>query len=365
MNKIIYLDAAASALKPDAVVDAQTDFLRRNYSNAGRGICVRAAATDEMVRAARERTARFINARPDQVVFTSGTTGAMNEIARMVRAGRDGRMTVAVSDLDHHSARMPFEAMPDSDVVVIGLTPEFDIDSNRVPYADVMVITAMSNVMGAPQDVAGIIRAAREKNPDVITVVDAAQYVAHMPVDVEQWGCDFMCFSAHKIGADTGLGIMYVRNPEKFSPAKFGGGMVKKITGAQWILEEAPRKFEAGTLPLTQISGLGAAIDYLESNRPDLNLVKYIHDELSAMNGVRVLTARDAALASFVVDGMHVIDVGAMLGANDICVRAGNMCATWVHAALGISGSVRISVGPWNTIDDVRAAVRVIGGMAK
>ena len=131
------------------------------------------------------------------------------------------------------------------------------------------------------------------------------------------------------------------------------------------ILNEAPEMWEAGTLPLTQIAGLTPAIDYLEKHRPNLYLIKYAYDELVKNPKMKILTTRDAAILSFVVDGMHPLDVGALIGANNICVRAGNMCAAWIHARMGIPGSIRISVGSQNTIDDINKAIDVINKIVK
>ena len=379
MNNIIYLDSAASALKPESVIAAECDFLRHDYANAGRGICARASNVDDMVAKARARAAQFINARPDQIVFTSGTTDGMNRIVHIINDCVCGtgikNKTVMVSDLDHHSARLPFELLYDSDLCKIVLCPmddKYNLMCSDLPRADVFVITAMSNVMGVAQDVTELIAAARRKNPDVITVVDAAQYVVHDEIDVQKWDCDFMCFSAHKIGADTGLGIMYMKNPERWvSPDKFGGGMISKITGSavehnvmfQW--ENAPAKFEAGTLPVTQIIGLPVAIDYLSANRPNLDLIKYLYDRLSENARIKIITSRDAALLTFYIDGMHILDFGALVGARGLCLRVGNMCASWIHKALGVAGTARISVGSTNTMDDAVRAADIIESVVK
>ena len=364
MNKIIYLDSAASAQKPAAVIDAQNAFLRDSYANAGRGICARAAHVDELVATARASVADFIGAAaPHQIVFTSGTTDSMNMIADLI-ASRV--RTVAVSDLDHHSARLPFMANGRYDVVLMPLDSNFNIDIARVPRADAVIITAMSNVLGVGQDVAAIVRAARAANPDVITVVDAAQYVAHEKMDVTGWGADFVCFSGHKIGADTGVGVMYIRNPDDYAPVRFGGGMITRIADDGTIMTPAaPDRFEAGTLPLTQIIGLPYAIDAWRAWDGGADVRHYIYDELAAMTGVRLLTGRDAALISFVVDGMHALDFGALVGARGLCLRVGNMCASWIHRALDIPASIRISNGPWNTPADAAAATDIIRGVIK
>ncbi len=357
MNKIIYLDAAASYLKPQSVIDAQVDFLTNHYANSGRGICKRADYTDIMLRNARECVAEFIGADTENVVFTSGTTAGMNLIAKMLNLSSE--MRVGVSDLDHHSARLPF-VMTGANIIVCPLDDALNIDVYNIPCVDVLVITAMSNVIGVAQDVQKIISAAKQKNPNVITVIDAAQFVVHNKIDVKNWDCDFLCFSGHKIGADTGIGVLYIKNPNMFHPVVFGGGMVNKIVGDDILFNCAPDIFEAGTLPLTQIAGMGVAIKNIIDNRPDLSLIRYLYDELSSIDKIKIISKRDSVLLSFVVTDMHVLDVGTLIGAHNVCVRAGNMCASWIHKYLGIDGSIRISVGGYNTIDEIKDVVKVI-----
>ena len=344
--------------KPIAVIDAQRDFLTQSYANAGRGICARAAAVDESVAHARNAVARFINAAPHQIVFTSGATDGLNRVVDIIGNAR----CVAVSDLEHHSARLPWVGVQ---TVQMPLDEHYNYDVKNIPYADVVVITAMSNVLGVPQDVAAIVRAAREKNPNVITVVDAAQYVAHDKIDVKEWDCDFLCFSGHKIGADTGVGVMYIKEPDRWAPDKLGGGMVARVDGNTFVTEPAPYKFEAGTLPLTQIIGLPYAIEYIKSHRPDLAQIKYLYDALVTNPRIKILTARDAALLSFITDDMAAIDFGALVGARGICLRVGNMCASWIHNRMGLRGSIRISVGPQNTNDEIEQAANIIKGIVR
>lgn len=366
MNKIIYLDAAATYQKSESVIRAETDFLTRNYANAGRGICARAVAVDDMVARCRARVAGFMNARTDQIVFTSGTTDGMNLIANMVQVS--ARTKLLVSDIDHHSARLPFQQRVLARAGVVSVCPlddNLNIDVQNIPYADIFVITAMSNVMGMAQDVAQIVKAARQKNPNVITVVDVAQYVVHEKIDVRVWDCDFVCWSGHKIGADTGVGVMYIKNPDMFQPVKFGGGMVNKIQDDKIIWNMPPDVFEAGTLPLTQIAGLAQAIDELMQNRPNTDLVKYAYDELMKIEKIKVLSQRDAAVLTFVVNDMHVLDFGAMMGARDVCVRVGNMCASWIFKRLNLDGAIRMSVGAYNTIDDVKQFIKCVKEIVK
>jgi cysteine desulfurase/selenocysteine lyase len=380
MNKVIYLDAAASSLKPQFVIDRQSKFLRDQYANAGRGVCSRAVSVDDMVAKTRACVAKFINSSADNIVFTSGTTDGLNRIARIMDASNavSKDSVVVVSDLDHHSARLPWEEMARVDkckIKTAKLDRDFNIDLSEISRMDVLVITAMSNVLGRGQDIKKLIKDAKHINPDVITIVDAAQYVAHLPVDAVGWDCDFLCFSGHKIGADTGVGIMYVKEPGRWRIDKLGGGMVATVERNQggspsgaisaWVPADGPARYEAGTLPLTQIAGLDSAIDFWENNRPNQELIKYLHGELSRINEIEIFTGPDDALLSFRVRGMHCLDFGSLIGARGVCLRVGNMCAFWMHNTLGVDGSVRISTGWWNTVDEIKYVAGLVKTIAE
>lgn len=364
MNKFVYMDASASWLKPQSVIESEVEFLQELYANAGRGVCARAGKVDDLIANSRQIVADFIGARCENIVFTSGTTDSLNRIVNIVKNTIDKKCpVVAVSDLDHHSARLPWEMCAkngECEIVVMPLDENLNIDVNKIPNADVFVITGMSNVLGVQQDVKEIIHHIHMKNKNAITIVDAAQSVVHSKLDVYDMGCDFLCFSGHKIGADTGVGVMYIKNPDVWNLDKFGGGMVNKITESGIVFNNAPEKFEAGTLPLTQIIGLPSAIKYLSNWNGGQDFIHYMYDELAKLKNVKLLSSRDACMITFVVKNMHVLDFGALVGANNICLRVGNMCATWIHKKMNIDGSVRISVGPWNTVDDAKYVIDTI-----
>lgn len=373
MKKIVYMDAAASWLKKQSVIESEVDFLTNSYANAGRGVCNRAGLVDKKIADVRNLVANFIGAKPINIVFTFGATDALNRIVKILQNTPSvwgKKPLVAVSDLDHHSARLPWEALAREnmcDITVCPLDKHLNIDVNNIPKCDVFVITAMSNVLGIAQDVESIIKVARIKNPNVITIVDAAQFVVHNKIDVKKIGCDFLCFSGHKIGADTGVGIMYICDPERFNPDKFGGGMLNRVLDSgDFIVNQSPEKFEAGTLPLTQIVGLQNAVnDLLDWQNTKSDLIHYMYDELSSVPNIKILTQRDSCMLTFTVNDMHVLDFGMIIGTHDICVRVGNMCASWIHKKLNIEGSIRVSVGPWNTMQDAKYFVETIRKVVK
>lgn len=370
MKKFVYMDAAASWLKPQSVIETETDFLANKYANAGRGICARAEGVDTLISDARNVVAKFIGADIESVVWTSGTTDAFNRIVNIIKNTITNKYPiVAVSDLDHHSARLPFEILAqkgECKIVDMPLDFDFNIDIANMPKADIYVITAMSNVLGKAQDIIAITKVIRNLNKDAVIIVDAAQYVVHNRIDVKNIDCDFLCFSGHKIGSDTGIGVMYIKKPDDWNVDKFGGGMVNRIIDNDKIIfNKSPEKFEAGTLPLTQIVGLPGAIKYLSDWNGGHDLIEYMYDELSNLDNIKIITKRDANMISFVVKNMHVLDFGVLIGARNICVRVGNMCASWIHKRLNIDGSIRISVGPWNTMDDAQYVIENIKDLVK
>ena len=374
MNKIIYLDAAASYLKPESVIENEVNFLKNHYANSGRGVCARSSAVDNMIADSRKKVSEFIGAKSsDNIVFTSGTTDGMNRIVRILDLSKffSPNSNILVSDVDHHSARLPWEeqaCLGKCSIKVCKLDSDFNITLDGVSHIDVLVITAMSNVLGIPQDVKKIISKAKSLNPNVVTIIDAAQYVAHMPINVTDWDCDFMCFSGHKIGADTGVGVMYIKEPDRWAVDKLGGGMVSVVKEkseksgsiSEWVLAGGVSKFEAGTLPLTQIIGLSAAIDELNKNQENQKLIKYMHSELSKITRIKLLTKPESHILSFVIDDMHPLDFGSLIGAYGICLRTGKMCASWIHNIMGYDGTIRISVGSWNTMSEMEQVITVI-----
>ncbi len=366
MNKIIYMDAAASALKFKSGLDAQMDFIKNHYANHGRGVCANSVFVDNMVNNAREKIADFIGAKNDNIVFTSGTTAATNQIMRMV-LNKIKKPNVAVSDLDHHSARLPWQISHDNnlcDLQVVDLDSDYNIVLDNISKIDVFVLTAMSNVLGKKQNIKELINRVKQINPNAVVIVDAAQYVVHSKIDVNDWDCDFLVFSVHKMGGDTGLGIMYVKDLDVWMPDNFGGGMVTNVL-SNIDFAMGANKFEAGTLPLVQISGLSSVIDNMDKWKDVAILTKYIYDQLSEIKRIKFLTDENSCFITFVIDDMHYLDFGAFMSAYNICVRVGNCCASWAFNKMGYSGGVRISPGWWNSREDADSVINAIKAILK
>ena len=371
MKNTIYMDAAASSLKRDSVIKKQFDFLKNKYANSGRGICKRSIEVDNSILKVREQVANFLKSNPNQIVFTFGATDGLNRVTRILENSNcvNNNSNIYVSDLDHHSARLPWHILAGEKKInlsIFNLDSNLNISTDNISKVDIAIITAMSNVIGNKQDVINIIKKIKEINPYAITIVDACQYVIHSPINVKEWNCDFLCFSGHKIGSDTGVGILYIKEPMRWNLDKFGGGMVSSIDNLSVNFMNDISRYEAGTLPLTQIIGLGEAIKELDFNSKILDYNKYIYNNLKNIERIKFLSKEDSYILSFVIDGMNSLDFGSYLSGYDICIRVGNMCASWLHKYLNYdSGSVRISLGFWNTEDEIEYVIGVIKKVLK
>ncbi len=369
-NTVFYVDAAASSLTLISVLDVMRDFSINEYANAGRGMCRRASNVDLKIESVREKVAKFIGATGrEQIVFNSGATAGLNMAAEFVARDLDSESIVIVSDLDHHSARLPFEELARSGKCKLWVCPlndnyEMDLECLREKIRGgnvrAVLISAMSNVLGASIDVKRIV----DECGDAITVVDAAQRVVHGVMDVSDFGCDILCFSGHKMYADTGVGVMYLKNPERFYPTKFGGGMVAAVAGHDCVLSIGAARFEAGTLPIVQIIGLGTAIDWINSIGFDKlisyeqELYNYLRSELEKLN-VRILSPVGASVLTMIPNNGGALDVGARLGVNGVCLRVGTQCASWLHRYMQVDGSLRVSIGPWNSMEEMQRLVEI------
>ncbi len=373
---LVYLDSAATALKPYSVLEAEQNYGTHFGTNAARGLYPLAEQTSEHIETTRTLVAEFLRAHPEEIIFTHGTTDGINILARSLEASlTDTQGEIVVSIDAHHSQILPWQELAnrkDWDVRIAPVEPSGSIDAKALlalvnENTKVVALTLVSNVYGVVHDIASLVRAIRIKNADVFIVLDAAQAVAHIPVDVTALGVDALVFSGHKLYGPTGVGICYLTSAwqAKLHPGQFGGGMVvdTSTTPATW--KTGPEKFEAGTLPLAQIFGLKKSIEYIQTlgfphiKNHEQELLTYgIHALLTAFGKkITFLGTTDPekkiGLLSFTLAGVHPHDIASFLGEKNICVRAGEHCASFLHRELHIPASTRISFGIYTNKSDI------------
>lgn len=387
--ELAYLDSAATTQQPLAAIDAARNAALHGVGGVHRGLHPLSDDSTEAFEHARRICAEFLGAaHADEIVFTSGTTTAINLVAHALgeRWGEDD--AVAVTALDHHSNIVPWLALRERrgvDVRWIGVEhdgrlKEEDIETVfRDGRIRLLAVTGQSNVLGVRPDLPSIVATARAHN--ALVCVDAAQLAAHAPIDVRELDCDFLACSGHKLYGPTGIGLLYGKRAllAELPPFLTGGGMVRDVTDEGFIPSDAPTRFEAGSPNMLGAIGLAAALEWQKTWSWDdriaheRRLLSLLLDELRSVKGVRILGPAGAkALAgrpgndavfgcvSFVVAGLHAHDVAEVLGHEGVCVRAGHHCAGPLHRALGIDASVRASVGIYTTEEDIRTLAPAI-----
>jgi len=376
-----YLDTAATAQKPRAVIDAITRAYERDYATVHRGVYRRSASMTTAFEAARARTARFIGAASaDEIVFVRGATEGINLVAQSWgRSNLQPGDRIMLSTLEHHSNIVPWQLVGVGDVHidVAPLTADGRIDLDAMeamltPQHRMVALAHVSNVLGSVLDV----RRAAELAHGVgaLLLVDGCQAVPRMPVDVAALGCDFYVFSAHKLYGPTGIGVLWGRaeHLDGMPPVQGGGAMIDRVTFAHTTFAPPPARFEAGTPHIVGALGLHAAIDYVESIGLDAiaaheaALVAEARAALASLNSVRLFGPADSAgIVSFAIEGVHPHDVGTILDESQVAIRAGHHCAQPLMDHLGVDATARASFGVYNGRKDVEALVRGIERVAR
>lgn len=379
-----YFDSAATALKPASVVEAVREFMADYPANVHRGLHVLSERATEAFEGARLKVARHLGVDdPAQVIFTRGTTEAINLAARswgrMVLKPGDA---IVLSELEHHANIVPWQMIAAETGAVLryvdlGDDLQYDLDSFDRLFDDgrvrMVATTGMSNVTGVRPPVEEIARRARERGARVL--IDAAQSLAHEPLDVVGLGVDFAAFSGHKVFGPTGVGVLYGKREllEAMEPVLGGGNMVLRVERDRAVWNELPDKFEAGTPPIAEVIGLGAALDYIESldaeavARHERGLIEHAHATLGAVEGFRLLgpsaTAGKGPIVGFTLDGTHPHDLSHLLDRHGIAIRAGHHCAMPLHTKLGIPASARASFALYNTKDEIDRLAEALGSI--
>ncbi len=353
-----YLDSGATALKPQVVIDKMVEYYTDYSANIHRGLYPISERATEEYELAREKVAKFINAKMEEIIFTSGTTDSINLVARAMGLKKDDEVVVEIEA--HHSNFVVWQQL--GKIV-------FEITKNT----KILAITHVSNVLGQINDIKSIIEQARKINPEIVVVVDGAQAVAHMPVDVTDLDCDFYAFSGHKMYGPTGVGVLYTKAKRQLEmePAKFGGGMIKTVSTSESTWANGPEKFEAGTPPIAEVIGLGEAIDFIneigfeEIQKHEKELTEYLLEKIGEINWIKILGSREnkLGLVAMYSDDPKMgtsHDIADILGRDfNVCVRAGHHCAMPLHTKFGIeTGTVRASLGIYNTREDIDELIK-------
>ena len=374
---LTYLDNAASTQKPLAVIEAMDDCYRHHYSNIHRGVHYLSQQLSARYDAVRAQVARFVNAsRAEEIIFTKGTTEALNLLASSL-----GELVLKPGDrvlltaLEHHANIVPWQRACQrfgAELAVIPIDDNGALDTTNLDdlLDGVKIFSAalVSNALGSINDLAPLI--ARAKARGIITVVDAAQAVAHMPVDVQALGCDFLAYSAHKLYGPTGIGILYGRYDllDAMPPYQSGGDMILSVSFERTLYAAPPAKFEAGTPPIVEAIGLGAALDWL-SGKGVAKLGAYeetlraaAEQALRELPGLRIIgtAPHKAAVISFTLDGIHPHDAGTVLDQHGVAVRVGQHCAEPVMRRFGVPATIRASFAAYNDHDDIDRLVAAV-----
>lgn len=372
---LVYLDTAASAQMPAAAIEAMVRHQSEGHANVHRGVHTLSYEATEAYDAVRERARRFLNAASaDEVIFAHGTTSAINLVARSwgdahVKRGDE----IVVTLLEHHSNFVPWQVLAErtgARLRVAPLLPDGSLDRGAFEAllsdrTRVVAVAHVSNVLGTVLPVRWIADLAHARG--AVVVVDGAQSAPHLPVDVQALGCDFFVCSGHKLYGPTGVGVLYGRLSllQAMAPYETGGGMIERVTIERTTFAPPPGRFEAGTPPILPVVGLGAAIEWLASldreaiAAHEQALLARATERISEVPGVRVLGTAPGKVSvlSFVMDGVHPHDIGTVLDAEGIAIRAGHHCAQPLMQQLGVPGTARASFGVYNDLDDVDALV--------
>jgi cysteine desulfurase / selenocysteine lyase len=376
---LVYLDNAATSQKPQAVINAVADYYERYNSNVHRGVHHLSELATAAYEGAREKLRRFINAGSlKEIIFLRGTTEAINLVAQSYGRSRfQAGDEIMLSEMEHHSNIVPWQLLREQTGVVLKIIPINDAGDLQPgayeklfsPRTRLVAVTHISNALGTINPVKAMIAHAHQQRVPVL--LDGAQAVPHLPVDVRDLDCDFYAFSSHKMFGPTGIGVLYAKEAllADMPPYQGGGEMIRRVrfSGSTW--NELPHKFEAGTPDIAGAIGLGAAVDYLQTigmapiRDYERGLLEYGTQQLQSLADVKLVgTARHkAGVLSFMMDGIHPHDIGTIVDQQGVAIRTGHHCAMPVMEHFHIPATARASLAFYNTFEDIDALVQALG----
>ena len=380
---LVYLDNAASAQKPKAVIAAMTNFLTTEYANVHRGVHYLSGVATERYEEARRRIQRFLNAaHEEEIVYTKGGTEAINLVASSFLSPRiEPGDEIVLSIMEHHANIVPWHFLRERqgavlkwvDVSDLGELDPADIARAITPRTKLVAISHMSNVLGTTTDLREIVRLAHERGVPVLA--DGCQGAVHGNVDVQALDVDFYAITGHKLYGPTGIGALYGKRAhlKTMRPYQGGGEMIREVTRDRVTYADAPMRFEAGTPAITETVGLAAALDYVETigrdriARHEMELCRAATRKLKEMNGVRIYgeAADKGPIISFEAIGIHAHDLATILDREGVAVRGGHHCAQPLMERFNVAGTARASFALYNTMDEVDALVAAVGEARK
>ncbi len=375
---LVYLDNGASAQKPQAVIDAVTHAYSSEYANVHRGLHFLSNAATDAYEKARETARRFLNAESaEEIVFTKSATEAINTVSygfAMPRIGEGDEIVLSL--MEHHSNIVPWHFIRERQGAKLTWVPVdergvLDMEAFENSLTDrtkLVAIAHVSNVLGTVNPIREICRIAHARGIPVL--VDGSQGAVHLPVDVKDLGCDFYVFTGHKVYGPSGIGVLYGRREmlEEMRPFQGGGEMIFDVTEDKVTYNDPPHRFEAGTPPIVQAIGLGAALEYMEKIGRDAiaaheaDLKDYAHERLGGINSMRIIgdAPGKASIVSFELQGIHAHDVSMIIDRSGVAVRAGTHCAQPLLARFGVTSTCRASFAMYNTRAEVDALVEAL-----
>ena len=377
-HPLVYLDNAATTQKPKSVIDRLQHFLSNEYSNIHRGVYTFSQEATREVHEARQKCQKFLNAASDtEIIFTRGATEAINLVAASYgRKFLKKDDEILISEIEHHANIVPWQRLCEEKGLKLKVIPvndrgELDLEAfQRLlgPRTYLVAVTHVSNALGTVNPVQEITK--RAHHAGAVVLIDGAQAVPHMKVDVQALDCDFYCFSGHKLYGPTGVGVLYGKKKhlEAMDPYQTGGDMIESVTFEKTTFAKPPAKFEAGTPAIAEIIALDTALDYLEEIGLD-NIAAYEHElleiateKLSKIPGLTIIGQAEekASLISFELEGIHPHDVGTVLNEEGIAVRAGHHCAQPTMKRFGVPATTRASFAFYNTAEEIELLVKGI-----
>jgi cysteine desulfurase / selenocysteine lyase len=380
---LIYLDSAATAQKPQVVIDAISSFYQDNYGTVHRAVYELAVFATDRYQKVRKQVQSFLNAsKTDEIIFTRGTTESINLIAYSFgKAFIKPKDEILISEMEHHSNIVPWQLMAEDRGAILKVIPFDDqgiLDLNAYQAllssrTKIVSIAHISNTLGTINPIKQMVQMAHEAGASVL--VDGAQAAPHHPLDVQDLDADFYVFSGHKTYGPTGIGVLYGKESllNEMPPYQGGGDMIEKVTFEKTTYNVLPTKFEAGTPLIAEVIGLGSALEYLEKVGRDAvfaweqELIKEMMEGLKSIPGLKVIgeSAHKGGLASFTVEGLHPLDIGTMLDLKGIAIRTGHLCAQPVMRHFGLESVARASVGLYTSKEDIEQFIQALSEVVK